>query len=167
MTFHSQSQAARLPFAVAFCLSLLFSVGLSWAQTSVAATTVPHLIRFGGVAHDLNGNPLTGTVGVTFSLYSEQSGGAALWIEAQNVQPDASGHYSVLLGVTKPDGLPADLFTAEQARWVGVQIEGQAEQPRTLLASAPLCVESGRRGNSGRLAGIGVCAGSAGGGGGK
>src|SRR6476646_10171233 len=86
---------------------------------------------------------MTGVVGITFSLYEEQSSGAPLWSETQNVQADANGHYSVLLGTTKPDGLPAELFTSEQARWVGVQISGQAEQPRVLLVSAPYALKAG------------------------
>jgi hypothetical protein len=131
-------------------LSILFSlsVGLSAirlpAQTSPAtASALPRLVRFGGTAKDLNGNPLTGVVGITFALYSEQSGGAALWLETQNVTADGNGHYTALLGSTKPEGLPAELFTSEQARWVGVQISGQAEQPRLLLVSAPYAFKAG------------------------
>jgi hypothetical protein len=82
-------------------------------------------------------------VGVTFSLYSEQTGGAPLWLETQNVTADNLGHYTVLLGSTKPDGLPAEMFTSEQARWVGVQVSGQAEQPRVLLVSAPYALKAG------------------------
>jgi hypothetical protein len=84
------------------------------AQTSTAATTVPRLVRFAGTARDLNGSPVTGVVGITFSLYAEETGGAPLWLETQNAQADANGHYSVLLGTTKADGLPAELFTSEQ-----------------------------------------------------
>jgi hypothetical protein len=113
------------------------------AQTSTTATTVPRLVRFAGTARDLNGSPLTGAVGITFSLYVEEIGGAPLWLETQNAQADASGHYTVLLGTTKADGLPAELFTSEQARWVGVQISGQAEQPRVLLVSAPYALKAG------------------------
>jgi hypothetical protein len=100
-------------------------------------------VRFNGTAKDLNGNPLTGVIGITFALYSEQNGGAPLWLETQNVQADGNGHYTVLLGASKPDGLPIDLFTSEQARWVGVQISGQAEQPRVLLVSAPYALKAG------------------------
>jgi len=111
--------------------------------TAGAETTVPRLINFSGTANDLIGNPLTGVVGITFLLYAEQTGGVPLWLETQNVQADANGHYSVLLGSTKPDGLPTDLFTSVQARWVGVQISGQNEQPRFLLVSAPYAMKAG------------------------
>jgi hypothetical protein len=82
-------------------------------------------------------------VGITFALYSEPTGGAALWLETQNITADSNGHYVALLGSTKPDGLPTDVFTSEQARWVGVQISGQAEQPRVLLVSAPYALKAG------------------------
>jgi hypothetical protein len=101
--------------------------------TNFGATTVPRLVRFAGVAHDFSGKPLAGIIGVTFALYTEPTGGVALWLETQNVQADTNGHYSVLLGSTKADGLPAEIFASGQARWVGVQIEQQVEQQRTLL----------------------------------
>jgi trimeric autotransporter adhesin len=104
-------------------------------ETPVTTSTsqLPRLVSFSGTLKDLNGNPLVGTVGVTFFLYSEQTGGAPLWLETQNVQPDKYGHYTVMLGMTKPDGLPVDLFVSEQAQWLGVQPQGQAEQARVLL----------------------------------
>jgi trimeric autotransporter adhesin len=117
---------------------------LTFAQTSSqSAYAVPRLVRFGGTAKDLNGNPLSGVVGVTFALYSEQSGGAPLWLETQNVTADNTGHYAVLLGSTKPEGLPVALFTSEQAHWVGVQVSGQPEQSRVLLVSAPYALKAG------------------------
>jgi hypothetical protein len=67
---------------------------------------------------------VTGVAGITFALYAEQTGGAPLWTETQNVPAGAGGHYTVLLGAAKSEGLPADLFTAEQAHWVGVSVEG-------------------------------------------
>jgi hypothetical protein len=130
---------------VGFFSLLLSLVPVTVAQsTAETASALPRLVRFGGIVKDLNGKPITGVVGITFALYSEQSGGAPLWIETQNVTADGNGHYAVLLGATKPDRLPAELFTSEQARWVGVQVAGQAEeQPRVLLVSAPYALKAG------------------------
>jgi hypothetical protein len=133
---------ARL--VVAFLLLLPSLTPLTIAQTSAqTASALPRLVRFGGTVKDVNGNPMTGVVGITFALYSEKTGGAPLWMETQNATADSNGHYTVLLGSTKPEGLPADLFTSEQARWVGVQVSGQAEQPRVLLVSAPYALKAG------------------------
>jgi hypothetical protein len=137
----------KLRIACALVASL--TLALSMAQPTVAQTStqtasaLPRLVRFGGTVKDLNGSPLTGVVGITFALYSEKTGAAPLWLETQNVTADNNGHYTVLLGSTKPEGLPADLFTSEQARWVGVQVSGQSEQPRVLLVSAPYALKAG------------------------
>jgi hypothetical protein len=80
-------------------------------------------------------------VGVTFAIYRQQEGGAPVWLEIQNVNADVSGHYSVLLGSTRTEGIPADLFSGQEERWLGVKAEGQAEQPRVMLVSV-LCVQS-------------------------
>ena len=113
------------------CLILLLvAVYLPLVQLTVAqtptetASALPRLVRLSGTVKDLNGSPLNGVVGITFALYSEQTGGAALWLETQNVTADINGHYTALLGSSKPDGLPTDVFTSEQARWVGVQVSG-------------------------------------------
>src|SRR5579859_7445416 len=137
------SSSVRALMAALCAVCLLLNTNPAMQAQSAATTTVPRLVRFAGTAKDLNGNPLAGVVGITFSLYEEQSDGAPLWLETQNVQPDANGHYTVLLGATKPDGLPPELFTSEQARWVAVQISGQAEQPRVLLVSAPYALKAG------------------------
>ena len=123
---------------IAGCLLL----GAAAAQTP-AGSALPRLVRFSGTAKDTGGNSMTGATGITFALYAEQTGGAPLWSETQNVQAGPDGRYSVLLGAAKSEGLPADLFTAEQAHWVGVSVEGQAEQPRILLVSAPYALKAG------------------------
>jgi hypothetical protein len=151
---------------VGFLLALAL-VQLTAAQTSAqaasspAASALPRLVRFGGTAKDINGSPLTGVVGITFALYSEQTGGAPLWLETQNVTANSNGHYTALLGATKPDGLPAELFTSEAAHWVGVQVSGQEEQPRVLLVSAPYALEGRGRGNDWGIAALGLRAGRA------
>jgi hypothetical protein len=67
---------------------------------------------------DEAGAPKTGIVGITFALYKDQQGGAPLWLETQNVQADASGRYTVMLGATKSDGLPMDFSAAtRRAGW--------------------------------------------------
>jgi hypothetical protein len=119
---------------------------LGQAQQSVATATdviVPPLVNFSGVLTDGNGKPLTGIVGVTFYLYKEQEGGAPLWLETQNVQPNSTGHYTVMLGSTTSQGIPANIFASGEAHWLGVQVSGQAEQPRVLLVSAPYALKAG------------------------
>jgi hypothetical protein len=77
------------------------------------------------------------TVGVTFAIYQQQDGGAPIWLETQNVTTDSTGRYSVLLGSTRNEGVPAELFDTQEQRWLGVQVQGQPEQARVLLVSVP------------------------------
>ena len=125
-------------------LLLVASLGAQTSAISPAAAQVPPLIQFSNVATDEGGNTLSGVVSITFSLYSGQRGGEALWTETQNnVQLDPAGHYSVQLGITKPSGVPTALFTSGQARWLGVRIGEQAEEPRVLLLSVPYALKAG------------------------
>ncbi len=125
-------------------LLICFAVSLSAQQAAPAAASavVPPVIKFSGLLTDASSKPLTGTVGVTFSLYKESQGGAALWVETQNVTLDRTGHYTTMLGSTTSQGLPADLFASGEARWLGAQAQGEAEQPRTLLMSVPYALKA-------------------------
>ena len=129
---------------VVLALCSLFFASLSSAQqtSTLAATTtasVPNLIRYSGTLKDAQGATLASTtpVGVTFAIYNQEAGGAAVWQETQNVTPEATGQYSVLLGSTTAAGLPDDLFSQQERRWLGVQVQGQEEQARVLLVSVP------------------------------
>jgi len=105
---------------------------------------VPRLVKFSSTAKDQLGHSPAGVVGVTFAIYKDQEGGATLWMETQNVQLDEQGHYAVLLGATKNDGLPVELFAAAEPRWLGVQLNlpGEVEQPRVLLVSVPYALKA-------------------------
>src|SRR5437763_9532134 len=84
--------------------------------------TVPRFIKFSGTLADMAGKPITGVTDVTFALYTEEAGGVALWYETQTIETDALGRYTVLLGAMHAAGVPLELFTLGQARWLGVQV---------------------------------------------
>jgi hypothetical protein len=66
------------------------------SETTSASVQVPRVIRFSGIAKDETGKALSGVLGITFALYHDEQGGAPLWLETQNVQADAAGHYTAL-----------------------------------------------------------------------
>src|SRR5580692_11227079 len=132
----------RFALIVATLLIALSPLGLTQNTANSTAVSVPHLIKFSGAVKDEAGAPKTGVVGITFAFYKDQQGGAPLWLETQNVQADATGRYTVMLGATKPEGLPMEFFSSNEARWVGVQPQGQNEQPRVLLVSAPYALKA-------------------------
>ena len=122
------------------------SAAAQMASSKTAATSapadVPKLVKFSGTATDQTGKPITGVVGVTFSLYKDQEGGAPLWIETQNVQADANGHYTAMLGANTSSGVPLEIFSSAEAHWVGTQISGQRERQRVLLLSVPYALKA-------------------------
>jgi trimeric autotransporter adhesin len=112
--------------------------------SAASVTVVPQLIKFSGTLLDAQDRPIAaGPVGVTFALYAEQTGGASLWLETQSVRPDETGYYTVLLGAETSSGVPIELFATGEARWLGIQIERQPEQPRVLLVSVPYALKAG------------------------
>lgn len=77
----------RTSVRLSVCLLLICCALPLVAQSAASAdSVVPGMVKFTGALNDSNGKPLTGTVGVTFLLYNEQSGGTPLWMETQNVR---------------------------------------------------------------------------------
>jgi len=129
-----------------FLLGLLTSSCLMTAQTRAPSratnSIVPQLVSFSGRAIDGQGKPVSGVVGLTFAIYKEQYEGFPLWLETQNAQSDVRGNYTVQLGATKADGLPLQLFSSGEGRWLGVSVNGEPEQPRVLLLSVPYALKA-------------------------
>jgi len=111
-------------------------------QPTQSADVVPRLVNYSGKATDLQGKPIAGVSGLTFAIYKDQQGGAPLWMETQNVTLDAKGNYTVRLGATRSDGLPLELFSSGDARWLGVRVNGDDETPRVLLLSVPYALKA-------------------------
>ena len=128
--------------AVMLAVIIFLSVALASGQTTTDQV-VPSVIKYSSVLADTDGKPLTEPAELTFSLYKAEQGGAALWMESQRVEPDKQGNYTVTLGSTTTGGLPTTLFAAGEARWLGVQISGQTEQPRVMLLAVPYAMKAG------------------------
>ena len=102
---------------------------------------MPRLIRFRAALNGAEVKP-GGPVGVEFAIYKEESGGVALWSEIQNVEVDATGHFTVLLGATKNGGVPPDTLGSGEPRWLSATpLRGQA-QPRVRLVSVPYALRA-------------------------
>ena len=99
-------------------------------------TAAPLPMPYRGVLSDTTGAPLVGLVSAIFAFYEEVAGGIPLWVDIQTLDTGAAGGYTVLLGGTT--ALPADLFTTGAPRWLGVQADGEAEQPRVEFAAPAL-----------------------------
>jgi hypothetical protein len=101
------------------------------------------MVKFSGVLKDASGKLLNGAVGINFAVYAESSGGSPLWEETQNVQ-FSQGRYTVFLGQSRSTGIPAEIFSSGQPRWLGVRIlaPGEEEQSRAFLSSVPYALKA-------------------------
>ncbi len=156
MTSQRISAAAAVVFLLGAANSPAQSGPASNANSAASASVVPRLIKFSGeinpqIAQITQSKESEGAknqsptvVAFTFSLYELQEGGGPLWSEAQKVQVDDQGRYTVLLGAMQADGLPLDLFTSGKALWLGVQpqLSGAVEQPRVLLVAVPYALKA-------------------------
>ncbi len=134
--FNRSSTTRRVNCLVSLFTVLIAGCNAPAQQTNVS--TIPNLVNYSGTLLQLRNVAIPSrTVGVTFAIYKQQEGGAPVWLETQNVTVDGSGHYSVVLGTMQAEGLPSDLFAAQEERWLGVKSEGRPEQPRVMLVSVP------------------------------
>ena len=131
-------------YIFAACLML---GAFAWAQAQVETqpaptATVPRLIRINGTVRDEAGKPLNGNLGLTFTLYQDETGQSPVWQEVQTLHLDSGGRFSALLGATSDAGLPLEIFSASEARWLGIRPDGQGEQPRILLLSVAYALKA-------------------------
>src|SRR5215510_3845517 len=100
---------------VLLVISAAAAYGQELQDSAAHTSTVPRLINFGSMLKNRSGQSLSGVTAVQFALYKDQEGGAPLWIETQNLRLDEQGRYAVLLGATKAEGLPMELFASGES----------------------------------------------------
>jgi hypothetical protein len=100
-------------------------------------------IYYQGRLANSSGNPINNTdpgLGMTFALYTEETGGSPIWSEPHTSVRVSNGLFSVKLGSV--NALSADLLTGD--RWLGITIGNDAEMaPREKLASVPYAMVAG------------------------
>ena len=109
---------------------------------SATVMTVPRLVLVTGTFIPATGLPAAPVETVTLAVYAEETAGAPLWQEMQNVVVDKAGRFSLLFGATQPDGIPRQVFVSGEAQWLGLQFAGEGERPRTRITSVPYALRS-------------------------
>lgn len=118
------------------------SFAVSGSISQEAQVAAPRVLKFSGVLLDASGKPVNGEVEVTFDLYKQEGDEEALWTETQRVVADDRGGYTAFLGAKQATGMPTEVFRSDEARWLGVQVQGQAQQPRTMLVTVPYALKA-------------------------
>ena len=95
-----------------------------------------------GVLKTPAGEARTGAVILVVSVYAAQDDSTPLWVERQVVTLDAAGRYAIVAGSTQDTGVPPGSFLSGGGRWIGVAVEGEAEQPRAKLVTVPYALKA-------------------------
>ncbi len=100
---------------------------------ATAFAEVPGLIAYQGTLTDPFGVAMDTTLSMTFSIYSDSTGGSLLWSETQSTVMVAHGVFNVLLGKVNPI---SDAVFSAPARWLQIQVGSDpVMQPRQRIAA--------------------------------
>lgn len=117
----------------------LFTVLIFAADSARAA--VPELINFQGKLTDSAGTAITVSVPMVFKFYTTATGGSLVWTENQDVVPDDTGLYSVLLGSATSFSTYGISFSTSY--WLGVTVGTDLEMtPRYKIVSSAYALYS-------------------------
>lgn len=120
-------------------VTALASVALAAALSSPARADVPMRLVHQGRLFDAQGAPVSKDVEITFTLYSQEAGGTAVWTEKVNVTTE-DGYFSAELGDTAP---LTNIFTGATL-YLGVKVDADDEmKPRSPIQSVPYAIAAG------------------------
>jgi hypothetical protein len=139
MTHGSESRTGArrrtLSHAVAaLALAFVTASALALLPGATAHAAAPDRFTFQGLINS-DGEPLTGSVHLIFTLYSESSGGTSLWSQDYGDTPVTNGLYSVTLG-------PFPELAFDELYWLEVSVNGTALSPRYALHAVPYAMRA-------------------------
>lgn len=109
--------------------------------STLAYAEVPRMINYQGKITTPQGALISDTFSMVFSIYSDSTGGTALWTETQTAVKVEYGVFSVLLGSVNP--IPATVFDGH-TRYLGLKVGNDAEMaPRKAIVSVGYAYHSG------------------------
>ena len=123
-----------MPRTVVACFVVLLSSAVLGEDLRLSATPVRIPIEVA--------LPDTDSSTVVISIYERKDSIDPLWTEEQ-VLSRRENPEELLAGAASPDGVPPELFTSGKARWIGIAINGQPEQPRIMLLAVPYAAHAG------------------------
>ncbi|MBN1466344.1 hypothetical protein JXA02_11315, partial [candidate division KSB1 bacterium] len=100
------------------------------AAPSQTTTGSPGIVDYQGFISSIDGEPISGSLSATFSLWDDAAAGNRLWRETQSLDVRL-GHFTASLGAAAP--LPENLFSG--VRWLEIEIDGERLTPRKRINS--------------------------------
>lgn len=104
-----------------------------------SADNVPLYFNYQGYLTDADGEPITATVPMTVTIYSDSSGGSSLLSRTFPAVPVERGVFNIKISLNPADTL---VFLTGQRRWIGLNVNGRMLEPRTEMATMPFALHA-------------------------
>ena len=114
-------------------IMLTFCFGQVAYKSHGNAKLSPKMLNYQGYLTDDQGNPINGSVDMTFKIYDDSTGGNELWNETLNGVQVVKGIFNVVLGNENP--IPYLVFTGGVERWLELAVSAQILSPRTRITA--------------------------------
>ncbi|MBN1480596.1 hypothetical protein EH223_20825 [candidate division KSB1 bacterium] len=103
------------------------------SKTAHIEALVPAVVDYQGFLSTPTGEPISGSLPMTFSLWDDQNGGNELWRERQSIDCRL-GYFTSSLGMVTP--MAIEMWGGEP-RWLQVEIDGERMTPRKRINAVP------------------------------
>jgi hypothetical protein len=120
--------------------ALLMGAGRLLANP-LASSAVPEIVNYQGYLTNSGGDPISGTITLTFRIWDASSGGNEVWNETHNSVPVSGGYFSVFLG-SQGNPLTSSVFSST-SRYLEVTYNGTTFD-RQRFASVPYALVANR-----------------------
>jgi hypothetical protein len=112
-----------------------------WAGPLLGTTNAPGpsatTVNYQGRLADSEGVPLSGTYGMTFTIYDAETDGNIVWGPEIHVAVTVNeGLFSIGLGSLTSGGIPTTVWDGD--RYLEIAVNGQTMSPRELIRSVPI-----------------------------
>jgi len=116
-----------------YVLVWLIAISPIRGKGNYGTRSVPQLINYSGfLVNSSDTNPITDTLSMTYSIWSNETGGSQYWSETQTNVPVIRGYFHVLLGSVNP--IPEAIFDGRDL-YLEVQIGSEILSPRKHLVT--------------------------------
>jgi hypothetical protein len=119
---------------------MIIVIGVLLMAVSSGYAGIPQLLSYQGRLTDSSGIPFDTTVGMTFTIYDDSTGGTSKWTETLDSVIVTDGLFSVLIGSLNPI---LDTVFNDSTRYLGIQLGADPEiSPRTRIGSVAYAIRA-------------------------
>jgi len=131
----------RIPWITMLIIGLV--VVMISSQVTADNPAMPRTLSYQGRLTDDQGQPITNTFSMTFTIYDAESDGESKWSETHPSVSVVNGLFSVVLGEGTPAVPVYDTVFSNPDRWLEIIADGETVIPRTKFTSSPYSLQAG------------------------